>query len=149
MFDYDRSAEAWARYSSGDCPKCGVKNGIPCSPVDDEERELVEHSALRNVPSAHPQRLTRSERMNFGHALEALRAKKRVCREGWNGRGMYLMLIEGGYEIRWKSHDGYETSAGAPSGTLPFIAMKTAQNQIVPWLASQTDMLASDWMIVP
>jgi hypothetical protein len=54
----------------------------------------------------------------------------RVAREGWNGKGMWLELQ------RPDSHSKM---------TLPYIYMSTAQGDLVPWLASQTDMLAEDW----
>lgn len=73
--------------------------------------------------------------MNFGEAVEMLKAKKRVARSGWNGKGMYLGLCEGG---GWR--DGFRTA--------DFIYMKTADDKIVPWQASQTDVLAEDWGIV-
>jgi len=72
--------------------------------------------------------------MNFGKALELLKQGERVCRKGWNGKNMYLGLCEGG-----GFRDGYRTG--------DFVYMKTADNKIVPWLASQTDMLAEDWQI--
>ncbi|MCE5169423.1 DUF2829 domain-containing protein [Paenibacillus profundus] len=70
--------------------------------------------------------------MNFGQAIELLKDRKRVARAGWNGKGMYLGLCEGG---GWR--DSHRTQ--------DFIYMKTANDTIVPWLASQTDMLAEDW----
>lgn len=85
---------------------------------------------------------------NFGTALEALKSNKKVCREGWNGKGMFLFLVPGsvfkvnqppllgiypeGTEIKYHAH----------------IDMKTAIGDIVPWLASQTDVLAEDWLIL-
>jgi len=63
--------------------------------------------------------------LNFGLAIEALKKGFKVARAGWNGKGMWLLA------------DG-----------LPWIGMKTADNKFVPWLASQTDMLADDWQIV-
>ena len=86
--------------------------------------------------------------MNFGKALEALKAGKKVARRGWNGKGMFLYyvpanrytaLTEPAKEIM--GEDG-KVAYGA------YIAMKTAQGNVVPWLASQTDMLAEDWEIV-
>lgn len=83
--------------------------------------------------------------MTFGLALEAMKKEQYVQREGWNGKGLKLALVgEGGcYE-----HGMSEVS------TLPYIVLvypqesKTTPNAIVPWLASQTDMLAEDWRIV-
>ena len=79
--------------------------------------------------------------MNFGQAIEALKQGKRVAREGWNGKGMYLGLIKGRSLERCFDPDS------APCENS--ICMKTAQDTVVVgWLASQTDMLAEDWTIV-
>lgn len=79
--------------------------------------------------------------MNFGQALEALKADGKVTRPGWNGKGMFLFLVGAD---RWTPDvDGMRSLP-----TVPFIAMKTADELVVPWLASQTDMLAEDWMEV-
>ena len=86
--------------------------------------------------------------ITFGGALELLKKGYKVARSGWNGKGMFIFLVPGsvfkvnrapllgiypeGTEITYHAH----------------IDMKTADNQIVPWLASQTDMLSDDWGIV-
>lgn len=82
--------------------------------------------------------------MPFGLAVEAAKNGKKVARAGWNGKGMFLIYIfpyiNDQYTVIEK--DGIV-------GTLaPYIAMKTADNQLVPWLASQTDILANDWHII-
>ena len=81
--------------------------------------------------------------MNFGDALAALKAGQRIARAGWNGTGMWLRLV---------TADDWGTSAvDLPPGTrlLPWIGMKTADGGFVPWLASQTDVLADDWSVAP
>jgi len=75
--------------------------------------------------------------MSFGHALVAMKAGHRVARAGWNGKGMWL--------FDWNYS---ERSATTHHESAPFIAMKTVDDVMVPWLASQTDMLADDWMIL-
>ena len=86
--------------------------------------------------------------LSFGLAVEAMKLGKKVARDGWNGKGMFLFLVSGstfkvnrapllgiypeGTEINYHAH----------------IDMKTANGTIVPWLASQTDVLADDWCIV-
>ena len=77
--------------------------------------------------------------MNFSDALARLKCDLKVCRTGWNGKGMFLFLIR-----TWTYTDGRNDNYP----NLPFIAMKTADNKVVPWLASQTDILADDWMEV-
>lgn len=86
--------------------------------------------------------------MNFGEALTALKAGKKVCRTGWNGKGMYLRLI--GTDSTQPEIGGWTFTNGVDDNKelLPFIAMKTADDKFVPWLASQTDVLAEDWMIL-
>jgi hypothetical protein len=71
-----------------------------------------------------------NEQMNFGEAIEALKAGERVTRLGWNGKDMWLAL---------------QVPDEHSKMTLPYIYMKTVQGDLVPWLASQTDMLAEDW----
>lgn len=87
--------------------------------------------------------------MDFGGALRELRAGNKVARAGWNGKGMFLFLVPGstfkvnrppllgiypeGQEVNYHAH----------------VDMKTADGQIVPWLCSQTDMLATDWCVAP
>lgn len=88
--------------------------------------------------------------MTFGHALVALEAGERVMRAGWNGKGMWLYLIhviDNGDPKRafW---DLDLAMYGVDAELLPWIGMKTANNKFVPWLASQTDMLARDWMVI-
>lgn len=68
--------------------------------------------------------------VDFGTAVGLLKAGKRVSRTGWNGKGMWLEL---------QVPDAYSKMS------LPYIYMRTAQGDLVPWLASQTDVLAEDW----
>lgn len=86
--------------------------------------------------------------MTFSTALKAIEEGKKVSRSGWNGKGMFVFLVPGsvfkvnrppllgiypeGTEIRYHGH----------------IDMKIADNMIVPWVASKTDILAEDWGIV-
>nr|WP_036642100.1 DUF2829 domain-containing protein [Paenibacillus durus] len=79
--------------------------------------------------------------MSFGAAVEALKAGKRVARAGWNGRVMWLTLVPA---CRYNPSD--VNSLGLEK--LPWIGMKTADNKFVPWLASQTDVLAEDWQVI-
>lgn len=85
--------------------------------------------------------------MNFGEAIAALRAGKKVAREGWNGKGMWLVLVPGSTVVaREGTPYGDALGAGANVTINPHIDMKTATGEMQPgWLASQTDMLAADW----
>ena len=66
----------------------------------------------------------------IGWAIEQLGHGNRVCRSGWHGKGMWLKLQ------RPDEHSKM---------TLPYVYMSTAQGDLVPWLCSQTDLLAEDW----
>jgi hypothetical protein len=85
--------------------------------------------------------------MNFGQAVELLKAGKRVARSGWNGKGMWLCLMPA-ITIPEEMVNG-RTKKFVPTGNLPcqpYIVMWTAAQQWQPgWLASQADILAEDW----
>lgn len=91
--------------------------------------------------------------MNFGEALEALHHGKKVAREGWNGKGMFIYL-ESGTLITPDKIRNLTLAKSTPDSQKyininPHIDMKSADGSIVVgWLASQTDMLANDWEIV-
>ena len=79
--------------------------------------------------------------MDFGEAIKALKEGKKVARKGWNGKGMYLYLVEGRVLAQKIGYGNYTFSGS--------IIMKTANNQLcIGWLASQGDILAEDWEIV-
>lgn len=86
--------------------------------------------------------------MNFGQALEALKDGKKVSRDGWNGKGMFVFLVPGSeFKVNRPPLLGIYTE-GTDIKYHAHIDMKTADDQIVPWLASQTDVLAEDWGVV-
>lgn len=92
--------------------------------------------------------------MNFGQAIEALKKGHKVARKGWNGRGMFLWLKPAAtIKAEWCKDPRLKCLAEQNGGeieALGTICMLTAQNEILTgWLASQSDMLADDWMIVP
>ncbi|WP_307894058.1 DUF2829 domain-containing protein [Bacillus swezeyi] len=84
--------------------------------------------------------------MEFETALFLLKKGYKVARRGWNGKGMFLYYVPANsYPAQTeaaKEHFGDMVDYGA------YIAMKTAQGNVVPWLASQTDVLAEDWEII-
>lgn len=99
---------------------------------------------------------TRAKNMNFGEALEALKNGKRIAREGWNGKGMFLFLLPASNGIPTAAiHDPalravVESEVGADTfDALGSIRMFTADKKVLTgWLASQTDMLSEDWEIL-
>ena len=92
-----------------------------------------------------------THKMSFSNALVALNQGASIARSGWNGKGMYLYLVP---ENRYAptTPAGHAIALNHEDGLVPYgayIAMKTAQNNVVPWLASQTDILADDWEVLP
>ncbi len=83
---------------------------------------------------------------DFSTALVSVKNGSKIQRQGWNGKGMFVYFVpENSYpaitEIA-KQTFGDMVPYGA------YLAMKTAQGNVVPWLASQTDILAEDWQII-
>lgn len=81
----------------------------------------------------------------FGEAIAALKAGRRVMRKGWNGKGMFLFLVPGSQFKVNREPLLSMLGEGALVNYQPHIDMKTAQDTVVPWLASQGDVLAEDW----
>lgn len=71
--------------------------------------------------------------LDFSDALMYLKCGQKLTRSGWNGKGMYIEL---------------QKPESQSKMTLPYIFMKTVDGDLVPWVASQTDLLADDWMRV-
>ena len=72
--------------------------------------------------------------MDFGDVVKKMKDRgRRFARAGWNGKNMYIEL---------QRPDAHSKMS------LPYIFIRTVQGDLVPWLASQTDMLADDWMEV-
>lgn len=89
-----------------------------------------------------------SGQLTFGQALQCLKDGKRIARSGWSGKGMFLFIVPGStFTVNRPPLLGIY-----PEGTSidyhAHIDMKTAQGYVVPWLASQSDMLHEDWCIV-
>jgi hypothetical protein len=90
---------------------------------------------------------------DIGAAVAALKSGHRVARAGWNGKGMWLSLTPGNriHAAQFWSAQNRSFAYTQPKDhaeVLPYVTMKTADDKIVPWLCSQTDLLADDWEIV-
>lgn len=91
---------------------------------------------------------------DFTVALDLLKKGQRVARKGWNGKGMFIVLTPGNNvpakKMRLETVRDYFEKSGQERVTInPHIDMKAADGSLViGWLASQTDLLADDWMIV-
>ena len=117
-------------------------DGKPIPPWDTLSGNAVGESVQRAWEPAAPAVLVpqrSAQTMTFGVALEAMRHGRYVARAGWNGKGMWLRVVG---------------PRDPEQGRLPaypqrsFIEMKDASDHVVPWLASQTDMLSADWTVV-
>lgn len=92
--------------------------------------------------------------LTFGQAIEALKAGERVARKGWNGKGMWLVLVPGTLDAQLREGTPYREALGLEEcEILPHIDMWTTNAEgrraMLPgWLASQTDMLSEDWEIL-
>lgn len=90
-------------------------------------------------------------KQDFGWAIRKLKEGFKVARKGWNGKGMWIVLMPSLYldkdiiNGRTKKHIG----EGVDLDSQPYLVMWTASQQWQPgWLASQADMLAEDWVLV-
>jgi hypothetical protein len=111
------------------------------APNDHRHAGYISWSPKAQFDAAYRQ----SDNLSFGLALEVLQKGGRVARAGWNGKGMWLLLVRG-YD--YNPDKGESTYSVLGCEKLPWIGMKTADNKFVPWLASQTDMLADDWQLL-
>lgn len=92
-----------------------------------------------------------TQALGFYGALEAVRYGKKIQRIGWNGRGMFV-VYQKGYPEGIAINKNTAEATGLPEGEvhkfLPYLMMCTATGDFVPWLPSQSDILAYDWVIV-
>lgn len=91
----------------------------------------------------------------FGEAIRRLKAGQKVARKGWNGNGMFLYFTDSSIcpfeDLRGnaKKHITEKTTGKDGAFINAHIDMRAADGTIVVgWLASQTDMLMEDWVIV-
>jgi hypothetical protein len=85
---------------------------------------------------------------DFGWALSQIKQGKKVTRKGWNGKDMFLFLVPGStFNVNRAPLLGIYPE-GTEISYRPHIDIKTVDNQIVPWIASQSDLLESDWEVV-
>jgi len=80
--------------------------------------------------------------MNFGDALEQLKRGGKLQRKGWNGKGIFIEIQNPDENSKMTAPYIYIDTAGLETDN------NLAPKSLVPWLASQTDMLANDWQLV-
>jgi hypothetical protein len=91
--------------------------------------------------------------MPFGLAIEAMKKGAKVARAGWNGKGMWLIMVPGTKAVNFTEGSPYMKAGLTHGEILPHIDMYTVNSEgrraMLPgWLASQTDMLSDDWAII-
>lgn len=129
--------------------------------INDEGNIYVGDGGTLEEAKENAERIKRTVVLNdqfeFGTALQLLQSGYCVAREGWNGKGMYLFLVNGKcitevINDTYGDPNRYDVSStwqekGTTLPVLNAIYMKTADDKLVPWLASQTDLLADDWCL--
>ncbi len=89
--------------------------------------------------------------MPFGLAIEAMKKGYKVAREGWNGKGMFVVYQKGypdGIKVNKQTAEAYGVEEGTLMKFRPYMQLKTAQNDCAMWAPSGSDSLAEDWQIV-
>ncbi len=86
--------------------------------------------------------------LTFSEALTLIKTGSKVARKGWNGKGMFVFLVSGStFQVNRPPLLGIYP-AGTTINYQPHVDMCTAGGTIVPWLVSQSDLLADDWIEV-
>jgi hypothetical protein len=86
--------------------------------------------------------LFKEDTMTFSEALEAIKSGGKVARTGWNGKGIFIQIQRPDAHSKMTHPYIYIDTTGLQSDNLD------APRSLVPWLASQTDLLSDDWMVV-
>lgn len=99
------------------------------------------------------------ETFDFGQALSFLKAGQQLARTGWNGKGMFIYMTVGNtvakdfipkFASLPEAVKNFLAAKGEDVVFAPSVTMYTANGDMQPgWLASQSDMLADDWYLVP
>lgn len=141
-FDDDEESIGYAAWRWMPYQVQAAKERDPVSGEKAQQDVLGHHGSVINSPAE----LRAESGLSFSTALYALKEGYRVSREGWNGKGMWL------YHVPANSYPAQTEVAKRNLGEMvpygAYLAMKTATGEVVPWLASQTDILAEDWQIL-
>lgn len=141
-----------------DDKKAGVKCTAPQDPnhvlTEDEVATLTSNGSLCDCMEIidygeHQHPVKEGDLVDFGTALHLMELGERVQRAGWNGKGMFV------YQVPAASYPAQRNAKGVLVGDYPedmvpyaaYLALKTASGEVVPWTISQSDALATDWML--
>lgn len=119
----------------------------PGGKVEEGDRVQYEDGYLSWSPKeAFEEAYRRTDGMNFGLAIEAVKKGLRVARAGWNGKDMYVFLAT---DIEFTTMADMSEFGDQDVWVSDLLVLRTAQKTIQPgWLATQSDILADDWYIV-
>lgn len=93
----------------------------------------------------------RIDQMTFGHAIEAAKAGKKIARTGWNGKNMFVVYQPGypdGIPCNANTAQAFGYELGELFKCRPYLQMRCADGTHQMWMASQSDILEEDWIIV-
>lgn len=130
-----------------------LADAIKVLPASDEVTKLsVLYGELEEQLAPH------NENLSFGDAIAAAKAGHRIARSGWNGKNMFVVIMP---ELKLPPYNTQDTTRKVndrtakwigedqPLNCVPYFAMYAANDDWIPgWLASQTDMLSNDWMVI-
>ena len=88
--------------------------------------------------------------MDFSEALVAVKNGSKIARTGWNGNNMFVVYQKGypdGIAINANTAKATGMDEGIVCKFLPYLMMRTVDGSFVPWCASQSDVLAEDWLL--
>lgn len=114
------------------CPKCGFIGTKMVEPSDNVSPLQCPECGFRGSMDGAIDEIREAPTLSFGQVLEALKADpfRRFARKGWNDNGQYISMQVPGFPSKI---------------TRPYLYIKTVNGELIPWAASQTDMLSDDW----
>ena len=89
-----------------------------------------------------------SSGLDFGMALQALKAGKRVAREGWNGKGMFVYYVRAAAYLAQSAVAKAYFGENAYVPYAPYLALKGVDEKVSTWVPSINDVLAEDWVVL-
>ena len=92
-----------------------------------------------------------SKGVAFGCAVELAKSGAKIARTGWNGSGMYAIIMPG-FPDGVPANEDTAIAHNVPVGTIisvrPYWSLKTAQGDLAMWAPSGSDSLADDWIVI-
>lgn len=142
------------------CGNCNYKG--ECKDSDKVQNSIIEIHNENHIGYGKIEMICfknkNTQNLNFGQAIEFMKQGHKVAREGWNGKGMFIVIMPELYLPPYNTQDTNRKvndrtakwiGEDSPLDSQAYIAMYTTKGQWQPgWLASQADMLSDDWVIV-